>query len=141
MKITSPIEKYTGRSVIGPTAVEFKDGVAEVDELSAGQRAYLEARGYTVEDEAQEDEGLFDPASHNQEQVVEYLERDDIDDEERARVVGAEADGKARKGVREWAEAYVAKREAAAKEAAEREAAEKAKQDGQAGGVDGGDAA
>lgn len=56
-------------------------------------------------------DGLFDPAKHNQGQVIEYLEREDVDDEERARVVAAEAEGKARKGVREWAEAYIAERD------------------------------
>ena len=60
---------------------------------------------------ADEDEGPFDPSKKNVDQVVEYLEREDIDDVERARVLEAEADGKARKGVREWAEAYAKQRQ------------------------------
>lgn len=102
--ITSPIKGFTGRSVIGPTTVEFKDGTAEVDELSDGQRAYLAARGYTVadEDEGQaEDESAFDPAKHNVDEVRAYLDGlDDSDpeahDAEVRRIVEAEKAGKNR---------------------------------------------
>lgn len=138
VRITSPSGR-SGRTRIGPTELRFDKGVALVEgELRSGVRAFLDRNGYTVEDVTVEDEGPFDPAKHNQDQVIEHLERDDIDDDERARVVSAEADGKARKGVREWAEAYLAKRdearEAAEKEA--REAAEKAAAEGQGGGED-----
>lgn len=48
-KITSPIEGFTGRTVFGPLTVEFKDGVAEVEEkLTPGVRDYLKGRGYKI---------------------------------------------------------------------------------------------
>lgn len=48
-KITSPLEGHSGRTVFGPLAVEFKDGVAETDEkITGGLKAYLERRGYKV---------------------------------------------------------------------------------------------
>lgn len=49
IKITSPLAGHTGRSVFGPTTVEFVDGVAEVEKISDGLKAYLEGRGYTVD--------------------------------------------------------------------------------------------
>lgn len=108
--ITSPIKGFTGRTHFGPFSLDFKNGVAEVPEgesLPAGTRAYLDSRGYTVEEQAQEDEGPFDPAKHNQDQVIEYLEREDVDDEERARVLAAEAsrENGTRQKVAKWVEA------------------------------------
>ncbi|WP_122262216.1 hypothetical protein [Ornithinimicrobium cerasi] len=122
--ITSPIKKFTGRTHFGPFALDFKDGTAQVPEgesLPAGARAYLERTGYTV---AEEDEGPFDPSKHNQDQVIEHLEREDVDDEERARVLAAEAERE--NGPRQKVAKWVETREAVAREAAEREAAKKA---------------
>lgn len=47
MKITSPVEGYTGTSQFGPVALKFEDGVATHDgDLSDGLRAYLAQVGY-----------------------------------------------------------------------------------------------
>ena len=43
----------------------------------------------------------FDPSEHNADKVIQHLESSD--DPERARVIAAEADGKQRKTVLEWA--------------------------------------
>jgi len=51
VKITSPIEGYDGRTVFGPLSVEFKGGVATADEVSTPLRAYLQTKGYVLEDE------------------------------------------------------------------------------------------
>lgn len=51
VKITSPIEGYDGRSVFGPLSVQFKGGVATADDVSAPLRAYLQTKGYVLEDE------------------------------------------------------------------------------------------
>lgn len=49
-QITSPIEGFAGKTSFGPLAVEFKDGVAEVDVLlGPAMVAYLERRGYIVD--------------------------------------------------------------------------------------------
>ena len=45
-------------------------------------------------------EVLFNPADHKAEDVIAYLSSADAD--ERARVLAAEAEGKDRKGIREW---------------------------------------
>ena len=45
-------------------------------------------------------EVLFNPAEHKAEDVIAYLSSADAD--ERARVLAAEAEGKDRKGIREW---------------------------------------
>lgn len=49
IKITSPLKGFDGRTVFGPIAVEFKNGVAETDQkITPGLRSYLKARGYKV---------------------------------------------------------------------------------------------
>lgn len=48
IKITSPLEGFTGTSVFGSETLEFRDGVAEVENLSAGVRTYLKSRDYKV---------------------------------------------------------------------------------------------
>ncbi|MFJ5860842.1 hypothetical protein ACIQCM_05440 [Pseudarthrobacter sp. NPDC092439] len=49
MKITSPDKTYTGTSAYGPTTLKFKDGTAEVDDLPAGVRLYLQSAGYGID--------------------------------------------------------------------------------------------
>lgn len=46
MKITSPIDGFTGTTYLGPLTLEFQDGVAEADDLSDGARLYLTQNGY-----------------------------------------------------------------------------------------------
>ncbi len=48
MKITSPIKGFSESTEIGPYVLEFKDGVAEVEDLNDGAKAYLKANGYGV---------------------------------------------------------------------------------------------
>lgn len=48
MKITSPANDYTGTQVYGDTVIEFKDGVADVDELPAAVRSYMSGAGYGI---------------------------------------------------------------------------------------------
>lgn len=49
MKISSPVEGFTGRTYLGPLTLDFNDGAADYDgDLSDGARAYLEASGYGV---------------------------------------------------------------------------------------------
>jgi|GEM_PF-847175 len=56
--ITSPIDGYQGRSTFGPVTVDFVDGVAEVDTLSDGLRAYLTGHGYGVGEAVEVPEGV-----------------------------------------------------------------------------------
>lgn len=125
IKITSPIKGFNESSTFGPLTLSFKDGVAEVDELPKALRAWLERKGYKVEDAAAEPEGPFDPAKHNQDKVIEHLEADGIEAEEVERVLAAEAtrENGARQKIAAWAEA--------------RAADEAAKQDAGQGGGDG----
>lgn len=53
MKITSPDSNYTGKSSYGLTALEFKNGVAEVKEIPAGVRSYLQGAGYGIDGAAE----------------------------------------------------------------------------------------
>lgn len=98
-KITSPIKGYTERTVFGPTALQFTDGVAENDEpLSEGLKAYLEQRGYRVETA---EDGPFNPSKHSVADVTAYLDGLDATDKEAhdaevARVLEAERKGKNR---------------------------------------------
>lgn len=48
MKIKSPIEGYNGITELGPHRLEFKDGVAEVDDLNDGAKRWLRKHGYGV---------------------------------------------------------------------------------------------
>lgn len=49
MQITSPDSTYTGKSSYGLTTLDFKDGVAEVDEIPASVRSYLQGAGYGID--------------------------------------------------------------------------------------------
>jgi hypothetical protein len=103
--IKSPLEGYTGTDTYGPLVLSFKDGEAVTEEkLSDGHKAYFKANGYKVSTSRstaeKTEDGPFDPAKHNQDDVFAYLT--DADDEERARVLAAEAEGKGRKGIAEW---------------------------------------
>lgn len=108
-KITSPIKGFAGRTVFGPIAVEFKDGVAETDaKLSDGLKAYLKGKGYKVgrgttasntPDTSTPE--AFDPGKHTVEDVQAYLASLDGSDPEKhdaevQRVVEAEKAGKNR---------------------------------------------
>ncbi|MBN8883479.1 MAG: hypothetical protein J0H73_14335 [Salana multivorans] len=125
IKITSPIEGYTGKSVFGPTSVTFIDGVAEIDDLSAPLRAYLETKGYRLEDVHA---GPFDPAAHNADDVAAHLAGLDRTDEtgraEYDRIVAAERAGKARTGVLKAVEKAEADAAAAEQKAQEEAAAQ-----------------
>jgi hypothetical protein len=98
-KITSPVKGYSERTVFGPTALQFNDGVAETDEpLSEGLKGYLEQRGYEVETE---EDGPFDPSKYSVADVTAYLDGLDATDKEAhdaevARVLEAERKGKNR---------------------------------------------
>lgn len=48
MKITSPIKGYSETTEVGPYTLSFKDGVAEVENLNDGAKAWLKANGYGV---------------------------------------------------------------------------------------------
>lgn len=111
LTITSPA-KVSGANRYGPTVLMFRDGVAEVDDISPGLRDYLISRGYVIDAGEEPDvepssdpgeptllaEG-GDPADFTVEQVLAYLFPDDGEpptSEERARVIDAESAGKAR---------------------------------------------
>lgn len=107
-EITAPETDFTGDSA-GAT---FVRGVAQVDGDTAAGRAqlnYFRSSGYGVRalDEepapAEPDEGdvEFDPAKHNLEDVLDYLASVADDEEETARVIDAERNGKARKTILE----------------------------------------
>lgn len=55
-----------------------------------------------VDASAAVDSDAFDPSAHTVDDVTAYLDQPDIDWEEIARVVAAEREGKARKGITEW---------------------------------------
>lgn len=48
MKITSPIKGFSETTEVGPYTLSFKDGVAEVDDINDGAKAWLKANGYGV---------------------------------------------------------------------------------------------
>ena len=108
IEITSPIKGHTGASSFGPLTLSFVDGVATVDSLSKGHRAYLKGAGYKIgKDSAEKTEPnsgapeLFDPNQHSVEEVVAYLSGANpkyppITVEEWDRVKAAEAAGKNR---------------------------------------------
>jgi hypothetical protein len=56
MKIKSPATNYTGNDAYGATVLEFKEGVAEVDDLPAGVRLYLQGAGYGIDADPEEPE-------------------------------------------------------------------------------------
>lgn len=63
MKITSPIEGFTSTTYVGPLILDFKDGVAEVDEktVPAGALGYLQQQGFTVDGKATKPAELVTP--------------------------------------------------------------------------------
>ncbi|AZQ77663.1 hypothetical protein EJ997_10245 [Flaviflexus ciconiae] len=72
---------------------------------------WLVERGFIAEVQAETDkaeeketsptgEVLFDPNDHKADDVIAYLES--ADEDERARVLAVEAEGKDRKGIRDW---------------------------------------
>lgn len=50
-KVLAPDKRASGLSAFGPTYLEFKKGVAEVEDLTPDLRFYLVAVGYEVVDE------------------------------------------------------------------------------------------
>ncbi|MER5482923.1 hypothetical protein ABT024_06865 [Streptomyces sp. NPDC002812] len=103
--IHSPEPDFAGE-VAG---VRFSGGSADLDSAAAhapAALAYFRRRGYRVTETAAAEEQLvpvtgeqdpadaFNPGAHNVPTVVAYL--DEADDDERARVLAAEAAGKAR---------------------------------------------
>lgn len=95
--IQSPAKGFTGITEFGSGPIAFNDGEASVSELHPGVRAYMESRGYTIEEF---EDGPFDPSEQGARDVVKYLESVQEDDpEEFYRVYAAERDGKARKSV------------------------------------------
>lgn len=47
-QITSPVSGFTGTTYLGPTRLDFVDGVADSDDLTDGQKAYLVGAGYGI---------------------------------------------------------------------------------------------
>lgn len=105
IQVTAPLKQFTG-TVVG---VDFKGGVAEFEsDTDAGRSAYayFDRAGYRMEplDEPEPerqtppaDDEPYDPADHGVDEVLAYLETASL--EEAERVVQAESDGKARKGI------------------------------------------
>lgn len=101
-QIQSPEGEFNGEI----SGVVFRDGAALVSDEVTQHRAalaYFRRCGYSITDEASADpvapEGPppaddFDPAEHNVPDVLAYLA--DADEDERARVLAAEAAGQAR---------------------------------------------
>lgn len=95
--IMSPSKGFTGVTEFGGGSIAFNDGEAAVSELHPGVRAYMETRGYVVEEH---EDGPFSPAEHGVRDVVAHLKAVQKDDpEEFHRVFAAERDGKARKSI------------------------------------------
>jgi hypothetical protein len=84
MKIKSPAPHYTAKDAYGPLIIEFKDGVAEVDELPAGVRQYLQGAGYGIDTdpEAPEVTEPADPRDVTEEQLGTKLRDAAVDPEE-----------------------------------------------------------
>ena len=112
--VTAPVAGFSGESA----GVVFKDGVGQVNDASKEGRAaieYFRRRGYTLTaesaDEAEteaeteeqqtpdEDDEPFDPSKHDAPDVIAYLDAHAGDEEEVARVLEAEQNGKARKTI------------------------------------------
>ncbi|MFM9602686.1 hypothetical protein [Streptomyces turgidiscabies] len=109
--VTAPVAGFNGESC----GVSFKDGVGYVTDASKEGRAaieYFRRRGYTLtregadeepQDGPQEPNGAppsapFDPSEHDAPEVIAYLDAT-TDEDEIARVLEAERNGKARKTV------------------------------------------
>lgn len=98
--VTAPSAKVEGVSTFGPVQLHFQKGIASAPELSEGLAAYLHSAGYTVEEDSDDAEPVaYDPAKSSIPDVLEYLST--AEPEERERVLAAEAEGKARKGILE----------------------------------------
>lgn len=111
IRITTPVPGFTGMSA----GVNFTEGAAEVDVPADAHHpiaravAYFTAQGYGVEqlgepetesgpeDSAPDDPAPFDPAEHDVDTVLVHLAA--ADETEQARVLAAEASGKARKTI------------------------------------------
>lgn len=104
--VSAPEAAYAG--TVGN--VQFRDGKAEIDdERNPAELAYCRSAGYRVDeadavpDDAGQDRTTpdsdkpFDPAEHNADEVMAYLNQ--ADEAEATRVLDAEADGKNRKGI------------------------------------------
>lgn len=92
--ILSPSKTYTGVATFGGGPVAFVNGEARVDSLHPGIRAYMESRGYTVEEHS---EGPFTPSERGVREVLAHLKQ--ADEDERERVLTAEREGKARRTI------------------------------------------
>ena len=100
VKITSPIEGYTGRSTFGPFNTTFDKGVAVLPEINEGLEAYLKSRGYTVETETPADDTPADDLlSKNTNDVLAGVQGMSLD--EVRQVIEDEKAGRARKGLLE----------------------------------------
>ena len=101
MKIIAPPNAVkNGTHTFGAHAYLFNDGVAEADSIPPLVQRYMERVGYEIEGENSEP---FDPNKHAVDEVVAYLDSESTSDAEAERVLAAEAEGKARKGVLDWA--------------------------------------
>lgn len=94
--ITMPVA-FSG---VGPGGVVFADGVGQTDDEDVLQ--YCRDAGYEVTDGPAHHTHVhvslaFDPADHTVPEVLAHLR--DSDDEEQARVLALEADGKARQTI------------------------------------------
>jgi hypothetical protein len=117
-KVTAPAGGYDGK--VGN--VEFRDGCVEIDdERNPMELDYCRNAGYLVEPldgdeddergdeqdpEDPEEPGVFDPAEHNADEVLAYL--DQADETEATRVLDVEAFGKKRKGITDRRDAILA---------------------------------
>jgi len=106
-KVTAPAGPYQGK--VG--TVEFTDGCAEIDdERNPMELDYCRNAGYLVEpldgDDERTEQGVFDPAEHNADDVLAYLEQ--ADETEATRVLNVEAFGKKRKGITDRQDAILA---------------------------------
>jgi hypothetical protein len=105
IKVTAPLKNFTG-TVVG---VDFKAGAAEFEQdTDAGRAAYayFDRAGYRLEHVSEPEpeqqtppagDEPFDPSEHSVDEVLAYLDAASLDEAER--VVQAESDGKARKGI------------------------------------------
>lgn len=102
-KITAPVAGFTGRTSFGPLELEFVNGVAEVDgKVPDPIRTYMVRKGYTFgRGTTPTSDGPFDPGKHTADEVLAHLAGHEHGSEEYVRVVQAERDGKARKGLLE----------------------------------------
>jgi hypothetical protein len=84
MKIKSPAPHYTAKDAYGSLVLEFKDGVAEVEDLPAGVRQYLQTAGYGIDadPEAPEPVEPADPRDLSEDQVGTKLRDAAVDPQE-----------------------------------------------------------